>query len=182
MPLIYIPLSLQIDVIHRRLHKDILHNPVVMLNFCPDLKSISSDLRKVHGEFIFLIDRSGSMSGVNINCVKVFLISVCYISCIDAHAKTQAYAAFTYTLSRHHFKDVFFVCMLSYGVLHTVNTQHNTIIILHVKLMPQNTWWTWYDIRGYIIDFQAHHQTDSAIFADYQSYNSFITPQIASSC
>lgn len=61
----------QVDVIRRRLHKDILHHPVVMLNFCPDLKSISSDLRKVHGEFIFLIDRSGSMSGVNINRVKV---------------------------------------------------------------------------------------------------------------
>lgn len=61
----------QVDVIRRRLHKDILHHPVVMLNFCPDLKSISSDLRKVHGEFLFLIDRSGSMSGVNINRVKV---------------------------------------------------------------------------------------------------------------
>ncbi|KAI3356956.1 hypothetical protein L3Q82_003599 [Scortum barcoo] len=60
----------KVDIIHRRLHKDILHNPVVMLNFCPDLKSISSDLRKVHGEFIFLLDRSGSMSGVNINRVK----------------------------------------------------------------------------------------------------------------
>ena len=70
---IYIPLCFQVDIIHRRLHKDILHNPVVMLNFCPDLKSISSDLRKVHGEFIFLIDRSGSMSGVNINRVKVYL-------------------------------------------------------------------------------------------------------------
>lgn len=64
-------LFVQVDVIRRRLHKDILHHPVVMLNFCPDLKSISSDLRKVHGEFIFLIDRSGSMSGVNINRVKV---------------------------------------------------------------------------------------------------------------
>ncbi|XP_029689047.1 von Willebrand factor A domain-containing protein 5B1 isoform X2 [Takifugu rubripes] len=60
----------KVDVIRRRLHKDILHHPVVMLNFCPDLKSVSSDLRKVHGEFIFLIDRSGSMSGVNINRVK----------------------------------------------------------------------------------------------------------------
>uniref|UniRef100_H3D4F0 von Willebrand factor A domain containing 5B1 n=1 Tax=Tetraodon nigroviridis TaxID=99883 RepID=H3D4F0_TETNG len=60
----------KVDIIRRRLHKDILHHPVVMLNFCPDLKSISSDLRKVHGEFIFLVDRSGSMSGVNINRVK----------------------------------------------------------------------------------------------------------------
>lgn len=64
-------LVFQVDVIRRRLHKDILHHPVVMLNFCPDLKSFSSDLRKVHGEFVFLIDRSGSMSGANINRVKV---------------------------------------------------------------------------------------------------------------
>lgn len=68
----FFSLPSQVDVIHRRLHKDILHNPVVMINFCPDLKSISSDLRKVHGEFIFLIDRSGSMSGGKIKRVKVF--------------------------------------------------------------------------------------------------------------
>ncbi|KAL0157804.1 hypothetical protein M9458_045880, partial [Cirrhinus mrigala] len=59
-----------VDIIRKRLHKDILHNPVVMLNFCPDLRSTTSDLRSVQGEFIFLIDRSGSMSGVNINRVK----------------------------------------------------------------------------------------------------------------
>ncbi|XP_041655991.1 von Willebrand factor A domain-containing protein 5B1 [Cheilinus undulatus] len=66
----------KVDIIHRRLHKDILHNPVVMLNFCPDLKSISADLSKVHGEFIFLIDRSGSMSGVNINRVKDAMVVI----------------------------------------------------------------------------------------------------------
>ncbi|XP_038165132.1 von Willebrand factor A domain-containing protein 5B1 [Cyprinodon tularosa] len=66
----------KVDVIHRRLHKDILHNPVVMLNFCPDLKSICSDLRKVHGEFIFLIDRSGSMSGPNIHRVKDAMVVI----------------------------------------------------------------------------------------------------------
>ncbi|KAM9750873.1 von Willebrand factor A domain-containing protein 5B1 [Menidia menidia] len=66
----------KVDIIHRRLHKDILHNPVVMLNFCPDLKSVCSDLRKVHGEFIFLIDRSGSMSGVNINRVKDAMVVI----------------------------------------------------------------------------------------------------------
>nr|XP_020441224.1 von Willebrand factor A domain-containing protein 5B1 isoform X2 [Monopterus albus] len=66
----------KVEIIHRRLHKDILHNPVVMLNFCPDLKSISSDLKKVHGEFIFLIDRSGSMSGVNINRVKDAMVVI----------------------------------------------------------------------------------------------------------
>ncbi|XP_030589971.1 von Willebrand factor A domain-containing protein 5B1 [Archocentrus centrarchus] len=66
----------KVDIIHKRLHKDILHNPVVMLNFCPDLKSICSDLRKVHGEFIFLIDRSGSMSGININRVKDAMVVI----------------------------------------------------------------------------------------------------------
>uniref|UniRef100_A0A8C6U665 von Willebrand factor A domain containing 5B1 n=1 Tax=Neogobius melanostomus TaxID=47308 RepID=A0A8C6U665_9GOBI len=66
----------KVEVIHKRLHKDILHNPVVMLNFCPDLKSVCSDLRKVHGEFVFLIDRSGSMSGVNINRVKDAMVVI----------------------------------------------------------------------------------------------------------
>ncbi|XP_013887062.1 von Willebrand factor A domain-containing protein 5B1 isoform X2 [Austrofundulus limnaeus] len=66
----------KVEVIHRRLHKDILHNPVAMLNFCPDLKSVCSDLRKVHGEFIFLIDRSGSMSGVNIHRVKDAMVVI----------------------------------------------------------------------------------------------------------
>ncbi|KAM6925451.1 von Willebrand factor A domain-containing protein 5B1 [Xenentodon cancila] len=66
----------KVDIIHRRLHKDILHNPVVMLNLCPDLKCICSDLRKVHGEYIFLIDRSGSMSGVNINRVKDAMVVI----------------------------------------------------------------------------------------------------------
>uniref|UniRef100_W5M229 von Willebrand factor A domain containing 5B1 n=1 Tax=Lepisosteus oculatus TaxID=7918 RepID=W5M229_LEPOC len=60
----------KVEIIRKRLHKDILHNPVVMLNFCPDLKAVPSDLKRVQGEFIFLIDRSGSMSGVNISRVK----------------------------------------------------------------------------------------------------------------
>ncbi|XP_017563343.2 von Willebrand factor A domain-containing protein 5B1 [Pygocentrus nattereri] len=66
----------KVDIIHKRLHKDILHNPVVMLNFCPDLQSMTSDLRRVQGEFIFLIDRSGSMSGVNINRVKDAMVVI----------------------------------------------------------------------------------------------------------
>uniref|UniRef100_G3TCW3 von Willebrand factor A domain containing 5B1 n=1 Tax=Loxodonta africana TaxID=9785 RepID=G3TCW3_LOXAF len=58
------------EIIRKRLHKDIPHHSVIMLNFCPDLESIQPNLRKTHGEFIFLIDRSGSMSGTNILRVK----------------------------------------------------------------------------------------------------------------
>ncbi|XP_059384293.1 von Willebrand factor A domain-containing protein 5B1 [Carassius carassius] len=65
-----------VDIIRKRLHKDILHNPVVMLNFCPDLRSTTSDLRSIQGEFIFLIDRSGSMSGVNIRRVKDAMVVI----------------------------------------------------------------------------------------------------------
>ncbi|XP_041129972.1 von Willebrand factor A domain-containing protein 5B1-like [Polyodon spathula] len=64
------------EIIRKRLHKDIIHNPVVMLNFCPDLKDLPPDLKKVPGEFIFLIDRSGSMSGVNISRVKDAMIVI----------------------------------------------------------------------------------------------------------
>ncbi|XP_072282173.1 von Willebrand factor A domain-containing protein 5B1 isoform X2 [Pyxicephalus adspersus] len=58
------------EIIRKRLIKDICHNPVVMLNFCPDLQKAHTDFSKTQGEFIFLIDRSGSMSGVNITRVR----------------------------------------------------------------------------------------------------------------
>nr|XP_020754858.1 von Willebrand factor A domain-containing protein 5B1 [Odocoileus virginianus texanus]XP_020754859.1 von Willebrand factor A domain-containing protein 5B1 [Odocoileus virginianus texanus] len=58
------------EIIRKRLHKDIPHHSVIMLNFCPDLQSVQPNLRKTRGEFIFLIDRSGSMNGTNIQCVK----------------------------------------------------------------------------------------------------------------
>ncbi|XP_053307638.1 von Willebrand factor A domain-containing protein 5B1 [Spea bombifrons] len=58
------------EMIRKRLIKDICHNPVVMLNFCPDLQASQTDLSKAQGEFIFLLDRSGSMSGVNITRVR----------------------------------------------------------------------------------------------------------------
>lgn len=70
-PLDLSPSFLQTEIIRKRLNKDIPHHPVVMLNFCPDLRTVQPDLRKAQGEFIFLIDRSRSMSGVNINRVKV---------------------------------------------------------------------------------------------------------------
>ncbi|XP_069802938.1 von Willebrand factor A domain-containing protein 5B1 isoform X2 [Dendropsophus ebraccatus] len=60
----------KMEIIRKRLIKDICHNPVVMLNFCPNLQTTQTDLSKTQGEFIFLIDRSGSMSGVNITRVR----------------------------------------------------------------------------------------------------------------
>ncbi|XP_043846752.1 von Willebrand factor A domain-containing protein 5B1 [Dromiciops gliroides] len=66
----------KMEIIRKRLHKDIPHHSVLMLNFCPDLQPAQSSLRKTHGEFIFLIDRSGSMSGININRVKDALILI----------------------------------------------------------------------------------------------------------
>ncbi|XP_023578358.1 von Willebrand factor A domain-containing protein 5B1 isoform X2 [Octodon degus] len=57
-------------IIRKRLHKDILHHSVIMLNFCPDLQSMQPNLRKTHGEFIFLVDRSNGMRGTNIHHVK----------------------------------------------------------------------------------------------------------------
>uniref|UniRef100_A0A8C2MV75 von Willebrand factor A domain containing 5B1 n=1 Tax=Cricetulus griseus TaxID=10029 RepID=A0A8C2MV75_CRIGR len=58
------------EVIRKRLHKDIPHHSVIMLNFCPDLQSVQPNLRKAYGEFIFLIDRSNSMSRTSIQRVK----------------------------------------------------------------------------------------------------------------
>ncbi|XP_057264089.1 von Willebrand factor A domain-containing protein 5B1 [Pezoporus wallicus] len=66
----------KMEIIRKRLSKDIPHHPVIMLNFCPDLRSAQPGLRRAQGEFIFLIDRSRSMSGVNMNCVKDALLVI----------------------------------------------------------------------------------------------------------
>uniref|UniRef100_A0A669R4Y8 von Willebrand factor A domain containing 5B1 n=1 Tax=Phasianus colchicus TaxID=9054 RepID=A0A669R4Y8_PHACC len=47
-----------------RLHKDIPHHPVLMLNFCPELSTTPADLQKAAGEFIFLVDCSGSSTSI----------------------------------------------------------------------------------------------------------------------
>ncbi|XP_009461709.1 PREDICTED: von Willebrand factor A domain-containing protein 5B1 [Nipponia nippon] len=66
----------KMEIIRKRLNKDIPHHPVIMLNFCPDLRTVQPDLQKAQGEFIFLIDRSRSMSSVNINRVKDALLVI----------------------------------------------------------------------------------------------------------
>ncbi|KAF2977495.1 hypothetical protein EK904_002807 [Melospiza melodia maxima] len=59
------------EIIRKRLNKDIPHHPVIMLNFCPDLRTVQPGLRTAQGEFIFLVDRSRSMSAVSISRAKV---------------------------------------------------------------------------------------------------------------
>jgi hypothetical protein len=44
-----------------------------MLNFCPDLLSEPPELHRATRELLFLIDRSGSMSGINIHRIKVMM-------------------------------------------------------------------------------------------------------------
>ncbi|NWR29684.1 VW5B1 protein, partial [Tachuris rubrigastra] len=60
----------------KRLNKDIPHHPIIMLNFCPDLRTVQPGLRKAQGEFIFLVDRSRNMSGGNIGRVKDALLVI----------------------------------------------------------------------------------------------------------
>lgn len=55
----------------KRHHKDILSSPVLMLNFCPNLLREPSELHRATRELLFLVDRSGSMSGTKIHSVKV---------------------------------------------------------------------------------------------------------------
>ncbi|XP_034411271.1 von Willebrand factor A domain-containing protein 5B1 [Cyclopterus lumpus] len=60
----------KLEFVRKRYHKDILSSPVLMLNFCPDLLREPLELHKATRELLFLVDRSGSMSGTNIHHVK----------------------------------------------------------------------------------------------------------------
>uniref|UniRef100_A0A8C9F1U7 von Willebrand factor A domain containing 5B2 n=1 Tax=Pavo cristatus TaxID=9049 RepID=A0A8C9F1U7_PAVCR len=52
----------QVAFVQKRFHKDIFHNPVLMLNFCPEAEAAPGDLQSVTREVLFLIDCSGAMS------------------------------------------------------------------------------------------------------------------------
>uniref|UniRef100_A0AAY4AMG4 VWFA domain-containing protein n=1 Tax=Denticeps clupeoides TaxID=299321 RepID=A0AAY4AMG4_9TELE len=54
--------SFQLEFVRKRYHKDILCNPVLMLNFCPDLQTDPPELQRASRELLFLIDRSSSMT------------------------------------------------------------------------------------------------------------------------
>lgn len=55
----------------KRYHKDVLNNPVLMLNFCPDLLSEPLELQQASRELLFLISCSGNMAQHSINKIKV---------------------------------------------------------------------------------------------------------------
>ncbi|CAM9277686.1 unnamed protein product, partial [Lampetra planeri] len=67
----------KLEFVRKRYHKDILSSPVLMLNFCPNLLGEPLELNKATRELLFLVDRSGSMSGANIRRVKVTLMQAC---------------------------------------------------------------------------------------------------------
>ncbi|KAK1790955.1 hypothetical protein P4O66_014791 [Electrophorus voltai] len=50
----------KLEFVRKRYHKDVLNNPVLMLNFCPDLISEPLELQQTSREVIFLIDCSGT--------------------------------------------------------------------------------------------------------------------------
>ncbi|XP_047445518.1 von Willebrand factor A domain-containing protein 5B1 [Mugil cephalus] len=64
----------KLEFVRKRYHKDILSSPVLMLNFCPDLLSEPLEVHKATRELLFLVDRSGSMSGTNIQRVKEAMV------------------------------------------------------------------------------------------------------------
>nr|XP_057923102.1 von Willebrand factor A domain-containing protein 5B1 isoform X2 [Doryrhamphus excisus] len=64
----------KVEFVRKRYHKDILNNPVLMLNFCPDLLGEPLELNKANREILFLVDRSSSMSGTNMHRVKEAMV------------------------------------------------------------------------------------------------------------
>ncbi|XP_061696468.1 von Willebrand factor A domain-containing protein 5B1 isoform X2 [Syngnathoides biaculeatus] len=64
----------KMEFVRKRYHKDILSNPVLMLNFCPNFLGEPLELNKATREILFLVDWSGAMSGTNICRVKEALL------------------------------------------------------------------------------------------------------------
>ncbi|XP_061861874.1 von Willebrand factor A domain-containing protein 5B2 [Colius striatus] len=64
----------QVAFVQKRFHKDIFPNPVLMLNFCPAPEAIPGDLQSVTREILFLVDRSSTMSGPDLDKVKEALL------------------------------------------------------------------------------------------------------------
>uniref|UniRef100_A0A3Q2YGH5 von Willebrand factor A domain containing 5B2 n=1 Tax=Hippocampus comes TaxID=109280 RepID=A0A3Q2YGH5_HIPCM len=56
----------KVEFMRKRYHKDILNNPVLMLNFCPDFLAEPLELNKATREILFLVDWNGGISGTNI--------------------------------------------------------------------------------------------------------------------
>ncbi|XP_074446826.1 von Willebrand factor A domain-containing protein 5B2 isoform X1 [Larus michahellis] len=64
----------QVAFVQKRFHKDIFPNPVLMLNFCPAAEGVPGDLQSVTREILFLVDRSGTVSGPDLDKVKEALL------------------------------------------------------------------------------------------------------------
>ncbi|XP_015727258.1 von Willebrand factor A domain-containing protein 5B2 isoform X2 [Coturnix japonica] len=64
----------QVAFVQKRFHKDIFHNPVLMLNFCPEVEATPGDLQSVTREVLFLVDRSGAVSSPDVDRVKEALL------------------------------------------------------------------------------------------------------------
>ncbi|KAI4888923.1 hypothetical protein NFI96_005933 [Prochilodus magdalenae] len=60
----------KLEFIRKRYHKDVLSNPVLMLNFCPDLLSEPLELQQASRELLFLIDRGANVAQHTINKIK----------------------------------------------------------------------------------------------------------------
>ncbi|XP_058274626.1 von Willebrand factor A domain-containing protein 5B1 isoform X1 [Hemibagrus wyckioides] len=60
----------KLEFVRKRYHKDVLNNPVLMLNFCPDLLSEPLELQQASRELLFLINCSRNMTQHSINKIK----------------------------------------------------------------------------------------------------------------
>ncbi|KAF4076611.1 hypothetical protein AMELA_G00217060 [Ameiurus melas] len=60
----------KLEFVRKRYHKDVLNNPVLMLNFCPDLLSEPLELQQASRELLFLINCSGNMTQHSISKIK----------------------------------------------------------------------------------------------------------------
>ncbi|XP_060727881.1 von Willebrand factor A domain-containing protein 5B1 [Tachysurus vachellii] len=60
----------KLEYMRKRYHKDVLNNPVLMLNFCPDLLYEPPALQQATREVLFLINCSRNIAQLSINKIK----------------------------------------------------------------------------------------------------------------
>ncbi len=77
---------------------NIMNNPVVMLSYCPEIPNVLMEDNGFASEFIFMIDRSGSMNGNLINSAKQAILLFLHSLPINAYFNVISFGTYFQSL------------------------------------------------------------------------------------